>query len=290
MRIDNLRVGDLIAFQIGQRDGWSAPNKDRWGVIKVLHIGERNAITVSVLDGLSEKCPSPLSVRFRRLLQEKRFKGNPRALNLPGPETVTSLIDERLELEAARIIGHERIFRACEKVALVNIQKNGFGKRIAHIERVAIMLDHEDRAINDAERWQAEIKLDQGRWRLHLEKTEHRRRTRLRDIRLEALLAETQFSTWDSGADSMPTDFTARIRGHAKLLITDLASLGPKPQRPKARKLLVEFVVWVNEFDFRSNYIIATEQRDDLMQFLEEVCWSIKQKPLLAEIDAQRNW
>ncbi len=36
--------------------------------------------------------------------------------------------------------------------------------------------------------------------------------------------------------------------------------------------------------------MIETDERDDLMQFLEEVCWAIEQKALLEELDEHRHW
>jgi hypothetical protein len=287
---DDLRVGDLIAFQIGEEEWWSAPNKDRWGVIKVLHLGEGNFITVSVLDGLSDRCPNRLSLRFRKLLHEKRFKGRPNTFQAKGPTIFTSVIDGDLPLKSARIIGHERIFRPSEKEALPKIQKDGHGGSIGNIAHIASALDHEDRAINDTERWNAEIKLYEERRRLEREREDHRQRTRLKGITLDALLTETQFPEWDRRTDIVPTEFTAQMRDKVKLLLCELGSLGPKPRKAAARALVLGFVDWVNGFDDLSNNRIETEEREELMQFLEEVCWAIKQKSLLEEIDERRNW
>ena len=46
----------------------------------------------------------------------------------------------------------------------------------------------------------------------------------------------------------------------------------------------------LNELDAENGGWIETDEREDLMAYLEEVCHTIRQNPLLDELDGQRTW
>lgn len=282
-----LRPGHLVAFQIGEVDGFSAPNADKWGVLKILrHDPDSNAKTISVLDGIADECPTAWSVRFRQVLCERRFKTAP---GLDRTLIFQTLFDCKLDLKSARIIGRERVLRPHEKRKLEYERKNGFVGMMAAIHHAALSLDHEDRAKWDADRFWAEIKQSTARREAEWRRQEERQKTRLRGITLDRLLSETQFADWDNRTQIVPPAYTDAVRAQCRALMTDLAALGAKPRRGDARKRLKAFVAWLNSYD-AEGYAIETEEREDLMEFLEEICWAIKQKPLLDEIDNWREW
>lgn len=221
---DQLNVGDLVAFQIGTHDGCSAINQHKWGVIKVLHLTtlnphtakSANYMTVSVLAGLTDMVPTPWQVRFRKVLIEQRFKGQPYKFHWNKPLLYAAQINAGITLVSARRIGRETILRPAERRALPEIQRNGFalGVTIGHIDHIALSLDHEDRAVHDHANWKAEVDLAQERCRQERQVAEARQQTRLRGLTLATLLAETPLQAWDERPELIPPQITAGSRPH----------------------------------------------------------------------------
>lgn len=290
MTVDFVEVGDLIAFQIGEIEGFSAPNRDLWGVLKVLHLGAESSLSVSVLDALFKSCPTPLQTRFLKVLLPKRFKNMCSGSRSLKPLIFTTPIDGKIDLKSAKIIGREFFLRSAEQKALQEIGPRGNANIISNIDDAAISLDHEDRAVHDAVRWSKEIEEYSARQEETRRKIEERQRTRLKGISLDILRNEILFENWDARVRIVPQKFTTFVRNISQTLLKDLASLGPKPRRPVARKLLESYTNSLNKIDGKFGYYIETEEREDLMQFLEDVCWAIKQKPLVVEIENWRNW
>ena len=288
MRVADLTVGDLIAFQIAARDGYSAPNLDKWGVFKILHVTDDGGITVSVLDGLHTTCPKALSLRFTPVLVENRFAANnPRRAKtaiFAAPPTT------QLGLKSARRIGRERILRAAEKAMMPKILADGHPGTIAAMDQAQIMLDHEHRAIHDTARWQAEIKAASDAFMAKHQAKLAREKARLKTLTLETMARETAFAAWDERAAIVPAAYTAAARQQALKTLNALQALGPKPGRAKVRKTLRALAEWFTKVDGKMGYAIETEEREDIAAYLEELCWATGQKALVAEIDNWRDW
>ena len=288
-----LKPGDLVAFQIGTHDGYSPINQHRWGAFKVLHLhslGKFNVVTVSVLQGLHDACPHPWHLRFRRVLIEHRFKSKTKALHTGKPLIFSGDLTGLSALPSARIVGHEYLLRPAERRALPAARTQGVGSVMGHMSRIALALDHEDRALNDTAAWTAEIERAEAEWRAKMAAARHRQETRLKGLTLAQLLQETPFATWDNRPDLVPPEMTRQVRSAAHALLQTLSALGPKIPRPLARKHLTTFMTRLNELDADNGGWIETDEREDLMAYLEEVCHTIRQNPLLDELDGQRTW
>lgn len=293
MPLPPVRPGDLLAFQIGTQDGYSPVNQHRWGVIKVLHlktVDKSRLVTVSVLDGLHQTCPTPLLVRLRPVLVEQRFRGRPKAYHTGRPLILTGDATTLPALTSARIIGHEWLLRPAERRALPGIRRAGHGGTMGHFSHAATTLDHEDRARHDSANWRNDQERSEQRWRDRIHATTLRRNTRLRGLTLATLLTETPLAPWDARPGLVPPDITQQIRDRARALMLALAALGPKVPRASARKLLSDFVIWLNQIDATQGGLFETQEREDLMTLIEDLCWAIHQKPLLNDLDALRTW
>lgn len=64
MEKQDLKTGDLIAFRIGEYPDFSAPNKNSWGVLKILDLGAPTSgsllsfCQVRSVDGKADKMAS----------------------------------------------------------------------------------------------------------------------------------------------------------------------------------------------------------------------------------------
>lgn len=292
MDFKDLKCGDLIAFQIGEQPDFSAPNKDSWGVLKVLDLGKgaRASISVSVKSGLWAKKPTKWQAFGSSVLIEERFKGQ-KGKYQGGPLIFSTLSDDMQDLLNPECIGREFWFRSVEQEALRQIRRDGPSMlRFSFLDFAPRTLDHEHRAKFDQERWLTEIEASRARTeRLHQERLQ-REKLRLKNISLPVLLAETQFKDWDDRTQIVPKAFTSAVREQSQSVINQLLALGEKPKRKDVRGILKAYVGWLNNFDGSFGYAIETEEREELVGFVEELCWATKQKPLIDEMDALRDW
>lgn len=284
-----LKAGDLIAFRIGTQEGFSAPNKDRWGCMKVLHAGnpKQPSISVSVKDGLWKDKPSFWQALRAPILIEKRFGAGSL---VSGPLIFTTSVDWELDLLDVEVLGRAFWFNSIERKARKNIRQDGYYHSIAPIDHAPHSIDHEYRAEFDAELWSAELDAYRERQQRERQVREQWEKTRLKSITLGALRDETQFADWEERVRIVPREFTQAVRDKSNEVIAQLVNLGPKPRRKDVRSVLKDYYSWLNAFDGSFGYLIETEEREDLVQFAEELCWATKQKPLIQEMDNWRDW
>lgn len=193
-------------------------------------------------------------------------------------------------LKSAVVIGNEYIPRLAEVKAFAKLKMTGSVGRWGAISAIVTALDHEDRALHDREKWLLEdlAHLEQQNEKAAIE--QQRVVERLSRIKLDMLRKERLFPEWDKRSDPVFQKFATRVRSEADHLLESCSKLGLRPKRPEVRRLLLQFIDWLNDFDECSENMIETDERDDLMQFLEEVCWAIEQKALLEELDEHRHW
>jgi len=288
----DLRVGDLVAFQIGETTDFSAPNRDSWGVAKILDLGDEKdgSFSLSVKSGLWTEKPTQWKVFRTRLLVERRFKTLGTNKLKPEPLIFTTTFDCVIDLQEAIVIGRELWFNSIERQARRKISKDGYFYKIADIDLAPRSIDHEYRAKFDEKRWKSEIKAyGEKQDRIRRER-EEREKQRLKKVTIPVLREETQFEDWDNRTQIVPPEFALGVRKRSKELLNDLEALRAKPRRKDVRGLLKEYISWLNKFDGSFGYAIETEEREDLMVFVEELCWATKQKPLISEADSWRDW
>ncbi|MEC8579249.1 MAG: hypothetical protein VXZ18_00745 [Pseudomonadota bacterium] len=288
----DLRVGDLIAFQIGENPDFSAPNKDSWGVVKILDLGDQKdwSFSLSVKSGLWTKKPTKWQAFRTRLLVEKRVKKLGTSGLKPEVLIFTMPVDFAMNLQEAEVIGREFWLTCSERKALRKIRRDGFFYTIAAIDLAPLSIDHEHRAKFDEERWKSESKAYSEKQQSIRRERKQREQQRLKKVTISALIEETQFEDWGNRTQIVPPEFTLGVRKRSRKLLSDLEALGAKPRRKDVRALLKAYISWLNEFDGSFGYSIETGEREDLIVFVEELCWATKQKPLVAEADAWREW
>lgn len=261
-------------------------------MVKILDLGDEKdgSFSLSVKSGLWTKRPTQWQVFRTTLLIEERFK-KLRAIKLkPEPLIFTTAFDCVIDLQEAVVIGRELWFNSIERQARRKISKDGYFYKISAIDHAPRSIDHEHRAKFDEERWKSEIKAYTEKQDRMRREREERERQRLKTITIPVLLTETQFADWDNRTQIVPPEFALGVRKRSKDLLDELEALGAKPSRKDVRGLLKAYISWLNTFDGSFGYAIETEEREDLVIFVEELCWATKQKPLISEADSWRDW
>lgn len=291
MKKQDLNIGDLVIFQIGERLGFSASNKDAWGALKILDLGDPrdNSLSVAVRSGLWKNKPGLQEISEAEVLVAKRFRklGNSQT---EKPVIFATPFDCDFNLLNAEVIGWETKFNQAELRAKTQIEKDGHCGSISNIRSAAMHLDHEHRAEFDEENWKAEIAAYSARQQQKREQKALREKQRLKTLTLEVLTSETLFEAWENRTQIVPPEFTAGVQTRSQDLVHELSALGEKPKRNDVRTHLKKYIEWINSYDGSFGYQIETEEREDLMGFVEEVCWATRQKPLIEEADAWRDW
>lgn len=159
-----------------------------------------------------------------------------------------------------------------------------------HLPHIALTLDQEDRAVHDPVNWRNEIEAARAQSQQRLAAEKERWANRVKGISIAKLQSEPLFATWDDRAEILPPDIVTMVRLQAAALLQSLVVHGPKVPRRAAKKELSDFVVWLNTLDEDRGGLFETEEREDLMGFLEEVCWAAKQKSLVDDLDDLRTW
>ena len=101
---------------------------------------------------------------------------------------------------------------------------------------------------------------------------------------------EDPFERWALSPPFPSENFTQAARDAIYRASEDLIDLGPKPGRKDVRKILKQTVAWFNETDREVGYVMDTEEREDILNALEELAHLARQPILVSEIDEWHEW
>ena len=146
---------------------------------------------------------------------------------------------------------------------------------IGHFPHIALGLDPKDRARRDTDNWRADVARSNPLWQQKISAAKQRHATQLKGLTPARLLTETPFTVWNHRPQIIPPPVAVQIRPQAHALLQALTALGPKAPRPAARTLLSGLVTWLNQPDANLGGLFETEERQDLMGFIEEACCAI---------------
>lgn len=104
------------------------------------------------------------------------------------------------------------------------------------------------------------------------------------------LLAEQSFARWDTHPPFPPPEFVAAARDRIRAAVLELRALGQKSKKPQVRAVLKACVEWFNAKDREFGEVIETEEREDICAVLEELAFVARQRSLVDEMEAWRNW
>jgi len=107
---------------------------------------------------------------------------------------------------------------------------------------------------------------------------------RLSKLTWEKLLAVDCFERWKESPPFPPQAFKDALRKRINLSISELQSLEGKYPRAKVRKILKSLVNDIAALDQKFDFVIETEEREDIYNVFDDITFLSKQRVLMKEI------
>jgi len=277
-------VGDVYAFQTAPLNEFASPETNRYAAFKIIGVNDQH-LAIAVLDGVWDRLPRLIEVSKARVLRQHRFAHTGRTAAF-GVQTAWW---KPGDLKAIVLIG--RVQLTAEESGLGgDIISFAVGTSHATLNAVNSTAEGEWRWANDREALIAEHEKTRARDAAIRAAEEERYRTRLSKLTWDQLLSETPFERWSPSPPFPPANFTQSARQTIHAACRDLSALGPKPKKAQVRAVLKGCVEWFNKADAEAGSVIETEEREDIFAALEEMAFVARQKALVEEIDAWRDW
>jgi hypothetical protein len=253
--------------------------------VKIIGVTEKY-VAVAVLDGIWSEAPTSTETQTSSIINEHRFAHT-------GQPAVFGVFREwwqpANDLEDLRFVGMHAV--SCIERSFANaIAGFAAGSRFSTMNAANHAAEGEWRWFNDRENFVKEVEQDKAKKEAERAAKEERYRTRLSRLTWDQLLSETPFGNWSPSPPFPPEEFTNAARAVIRDACTALQELGPKPRRADVRAVLKHTVQWFNEADQKAGGVIETEEREDICALLEEMAFVARQKVLIDEIDAWRDW
>lgn len=277
-------VGQVYAFRTSPFSEFAWPETGRFGAFKVLGVYDR-FIVVAALAGIWPSRPMLEDTKRASILEEHRFAhtGRPAVLGV-----TRDLWEPETDLTDVHLLGELRL-TANEQANAKAVSAFAIGTSFGTLSSINYAVEGEWRWANDRDKLVEEAALKTASDNAKRAARE-RYRTRLSQLTWEQLLSETPFERWSPSPPYPPEDFTLAARKVVLDACVALRDLGAKPRRAEVRAVLKETVQWFNEADDRAGGVIETEEREDICALLEEMAHVARQKALVDEIDAWREW
>lgn len=290
-------VGDFYGFRLFSPPSHSPPDRARYGAFRVFEVIDAgspgangpfrfpNSITIATLQGVFHAPPTldevaNLPVQIWAWPQGA-FSGRPAVFVVllgvqpPGP------------LVELRWLGNVAL-TAAERSWFDNLPPTP--KPFGGWWAIGWRAQNEWLWEHDRERLAAETERDEEERGATDAAAAQRNQARLKGLTWERLLSETHFERWKDSPPFPPPEFTAAARAEIERTIRSLAALGPKPQKAAVRAELRKCIDLFNAADTRAGEVIETEEREDVMLLLADICSVARHRSLIEEIDAWRTW
>lgn len=270
-------MGDFYAFHNLPSSKFAPQERPRYAAFRVLEVTDR-LITVVTLDGTFDHSP---------LLSEVLALPPLRYQN-PGVRRDVAVSFVPLDWPPSpnlefRWLGNTAL--GADLLALVPELK-GYGPW----EKVSWDAEGEYRLRHDRERYLEENARRHAEIVAEAKAVEERYQTRQKGLTWDRLLSERHFERWKESPPFPPQAFADAARATIERTIRTIAALGPKPRKPAVRTALRECVEWFNVEAERAGDVIETEERDDILLLLADICFVARQRSLVEEIEQWRTW
>jgi len=283
-------AGEIYSFKTSPSNKFSAPDTQRYGCLKILlpqtTLGEVKNISVVyvVLDKIFTNRPSIDDLMNSGPLVRKRFAiGQMTAFqrmskNPPKNYASNSVrLDWEPDLLEFSLLGTLQVTEIEKEIGEKNRSFSTWGFASADAEG-------EWRWAHDKElllREHALLEEDNER-RVQAEK--ERFEKRLSKLNWEILLEEDLFERWTESPPFPPQAFKDALLKRFKLSILELQSFGEKCPRVKVRKILKSLVNDITVLDEKFDFVIETEEREDIYNAFDDLTFLSKQRVLIDEI------
>lgn len=270
-------AGDYYGFRTVSPYGYPPPDRPRYGALRILAVeaGRKNVTTVR-LDGIFDAMPTlaeasaldPVKNLREGLLQVSFYTVDPR-LELCWLGNVPLTAEEASGYAGLEM--HQKPYGPWSFVgSTAEVEWRSRNDREAfEADRAREVAERHEADVADAESYRA--------WRKRLT--------------WDALLAEEHFARWNRSPPFPPAAFTRAACETINRTIRAIAPPGRRlPSAETVRAALRECVEWFNVENARAGDVIETEEREDILQVLANICYVARQRALNDEIDEWRTW
>ena len=271
------RAGNIFAFMTSPLTEYSAKKTGRYAALKILGKMDEECVCFAVFDGIFDHHPSLEELSGCSVLRSVRF-------SYEGEPAVSSThLEEVNDLEDFRYVGHVEVSPA--EVELRN-QCRSYGSW----NHATIDAEGEWRWCNDRDQVENEFARSKAARDEDARVEQERYEQRLKTLSWEKLRQEEPFPRWDTHPPFPPPAFVALARKRIHAAALELRELGTSPKKRDVRTVLRSCVEWFNAKDAEFDFVIETEEREDICQALFELATLARHGSLIAEVNEWRDW
>lgn len=276
-------AGDFYAFHNLPSSKFALQERPRYAAFRVLEVTDE-WITIAPLDGVFDHPPMLVEVRDLTPLRLQRPPWHAGAFGHGKTAVFMTPVKMPPEPELEfRWLGS--VQPRSKDLALIPKPES-----FAPWRWVSVHAEGEWRWIHDRERYMEERERSIADTNATLRAEEERDRQRRKGLTWDRLLSERHFERWRESPPFPPLAFADAARATVERTIRTIAALGPKPRRPAVRIALRECVEWFNVESERAGDAIETEERQDILLLLADICFVARQRSLVEEIEQWRTW
>lgn len=284
------KAGEIYSFKTSPYYKFGSPDTQRYACLKIL-APENSALQAYdslvdyvVLEGVFPAPPTLDEVRGLGPLVQKRFGFGQltafQRMSKNPPKnfaTCSARSDWQPDLLEFALVGSLPVTDEekdlCEKNASFSVWRfasaNAEGEWRWEHDKEALLSEHALQKEENERRKQAE---------------KARFENRLSKLTWDKLLAEDCFERWKESPPFPPQAFKDALRQRINLSISELQSLGEKYPRAKVRKILKSLVNDITTLDQKFDFVIETEEREDIYNVFDDITFLSKQRILMKEI------
>lgn len=278
-------AGDFYAFHNLPSSKFAPQERPRFSAFHVLEVSDE-WITVAPLDGVFDRPPLLAEVRHLPPVRLQRPPWHAGAFGHGRIAVFMTPVELPPEPELDfRWLGHVPLISA--DIALLPKRTM---RAMAPWRWVSVHAEGEWRWRHDRERYEQERARSRAEHAAEQAAVEERYRTRQKGLTWDMLLSERPFERWKDSPPFPPQAFADAARATIERTIRTIAALGPKPRKLAVRTALRECVDWFNVEAERAGDVIETQEREDIVLLLADICFVARQRSLIDEIDQWRTW
>jgi len=284
------KAGEVYSFKTSPFNKFSEQDTQRYACLKILTpektLGLAKNISVGfvILEGIYANPPTIDVLKNAAPLIQKRFgygELTPFQRKSKNPPknyaTCSSRLDWTPDLLEFNLVGELPLSDFEEKLGANNKSFSNWGVASRDAEG-------EWRWENDRNRLIIERDLGIKEKEQQEEVARHRFETRLSKLTWEKLAAENLFERWVESPPFPPSPFRDALTVLIRSQISDLRDLGDKYPRAKVRKSLKALVEEITVLNEKFDYVIETEEREDIYGVFDDLTFLSKQRALMEEI------
>ena len=284
------KAGEIYAFKTSPFNKFSEPDTERYACLKILspettvNKPKDSLITYLVLETIFTSPPSLDDIRNLGPLVRKRFMFGQltsfQRMSKNPPKnyaTNSARLDWEPDLLEFTLLGSLPLSNEEKVLGEKNTSYSTWGFASADAEG-------EWRWAHDNETLLSEHALQKAETKRRKQAEKERFENRLSKLTWEKLLAEDFFERWKESPPFPPPVFKHALSQRINSSISELQGLGEKYPRAKVRKILKSLVNEITTLDQKFDFVIETEEREDIYNVFDDLTFLSKQRSLMEEI------